>query len=160
MSFFALIFFPIVPDLCHLTNYNIIMNNKNNKNLVCKLHLRASCHTKLHSKIHGTKKKMCCVSAIELPLNMNKINPNDGKFFTWKWKRSQKFLWQLPDGICFWDQKWKLTPVRPIPSVIRKEKFFTADGRATDFFFVKTVFSKIKSPNSSRQSIIFFFWNH
>jgi hypothetical protein len=40
----------------------------------------------------------------------------------WKWKRSKKFVWELPDGICFWGQKWKLTPVRPIPSVIQKEK--------------------------------------
>jgi hypothetical protein len=41
------------------------------------------------------KKKMCCVSAIELAMNMNK------------------------------GQKWKLTPVRPIPSVIQKEKSLT-----------------------------------
>jgi hypothetical protein len=39
----------------------------------------------------------------------------------------------------------------------------TADGdgrRQSDgnFFFVKTGFSSIKSPNSSRKSIIFFFW--
>jgi hypothetical protein len=97
-----------------------------------------------------------------------------GKFFTWKWKRSRKFLWQLPDRICFWGQKWKLTPVRPMHSVIRKEKSLTwkhlskigrtkfsygqpwnhgrrhSDG---NFFFVKFGFSPIKSPNSSRKSI-------
>jgi hypothetical protein len=56
-----------------------------------------------------------------------KSSPNIkiGKYFTRKWKRSQKFLWQLPDGICFWGQKSKLTPVRPIPSVIQKDKSLT-----------------------------------
>jgi hypothetical protein len=31
-------------------------------------------------------------------------------------------MWQLPDGICFQGQKLKLTPVRPISSVIQKKK--------------------------------------
>jgi hypothetical protein len=44
---------------------------------------------------------------------------------TWKWKRNQKFIWELHDGIYFWGQKWKLRPVRPIPSVFQKEKFPT-----------------------------------
>jgi hypothetical protein len=31
-------------------------------------------------------------------------------------------VWQLLDGFCYRGQKWKLNPVRPIPSVIQKEK--------------------------------------
>jgi hypothetical protein len=38
---------------------------------------------------------------------------------------SQNFLWQLPDGIYFWGQKSNITPVRPIPSLIRKQKSLT-----------------------------------
>jgi hypothetical protein len=78
--------------------------------------------------------------------------------------------------------KMKITPVRPIPSVIRKEKSLTRKhlskigwtklsygqpwnhGRRRrqrrrqtaerrKCFFVKTGFSSIKSPNSSRKSI-------
>jgi hypothetical protein len=59
---------------------------------------------------------------------LHQIKPKNikiGKLFPWKWKKSQKILWQLPDGICFWGQKWKLTPFRPIPSVIQKQKSLT-----------------------------------
>jgi hypothetical protein len=87
-----------------------------------------------------------------------------GKCFSWKWKRSQKFVWELPDGICFWGQKWRLTSVRPIPSVIRKEKSLTwkhlskigrtkfsygqpwNHGSDGNFFFVQIGFSPIKRP--------------
>jgi hypothetical protein len=72
----------------------------------------------------------------------------------------------------------KITRVRPIPSVIQKEKCRTwkdlakigqtkfsfgqpwIHGRRQSdalFFFVKTCFSPIKSSNSSRKSINFFF---
>jgi hypothetical protein len=37
---------------------------------------------------------------------------------------------------------------------------FTADGRVTDFFFVKTCFSPIKSSNSYIKSIKKFFWKN
>jgi hypothetical protein len=72
----------------------------------------------------------------------------------------------------------KITLVRSIPSVIQKDHlkgFFknradkiliwtamnlrqTADGRVTDSFFRKNLFFLIKSPNSLRKSINFFFW--
>jgi hypothetical protein len=48
---------------------------------------------------------------------LNQIKPKNikiGKFFTLKWKRSQKVLWQLLDRICFWGKKWKQTPVIPV----------------------------------------------
>jgi hypothetical protein len=81
----------------------------------------------------------------------------------------------------FWGQKRKLTPVRPIPSVIQKEKsltwkhlsksgrtkvfILTAMKRARrqsdgNFVLVKIGFSSIKSPNSFRKSKFFFFGNH
>jgi hypothetical protein len=72
---------------------------------------------------------------------LNQTKPKNikiGQYFTWKWKSSQKFVLQLPGGICFWSQNWNLTPVRPIPSVIQKEKFFTwkdlSKGGRSKFF--------------------------
>jgi hypothetical protein len=54
----------------------------------------------------------------------HKIEPKNiqiGQNFTWKWSRSQKFVWQLPDGICSRGQKWKITSVRSNSSVIQKD---------------------------------------
>jgi hypothetical protein len=99
------------------------------------------------------------------------IKHQNWQYFIWKWKRSQKFVWELPDGIFFWGQKWKVTPVKSIPSVIQKEKSLTwkhlskigrtkfsfglpwiHGRRQSDGFF----FFRKNRPNSSRKSIIFF----
>jgi hypothetical protein len=88
-----------------------------------------------------------------------------GKNFTWKWKKSRKFVWQLPDGIFFRGQICKLTTreVSNLNVIFKKwaDKIFhldshkiMTDGRATDFFlFVKIGFSPIPGPDSSKKWI-------
>jgi hypothetical protein len=69
-------------------------------------------------------------------------------FFTCQWKRSEKIVWELPDGICFWDHKWKLIPVRPISSVLQKEKSLTWKHFSK---FVRTKFSFGQPWNRARR---------
>jgi hypothetical protein len=91
-----------------------------------------------------------------------------------KWKRSQKFVWKLPDRICSRSPKINKIDWGPNQSLIQKDKSLswtervevdsqTFRGRrqtAGDgiLSFVQIGFSSIKSHNSSRKSIKKFFW--
>jgi hypothetical protein len=97
---------------------------------------------------------------------LHQIKPKNnkiGQYFMWRRKRSQKFVWELPDGISFWGQKSKLNPARPMLSNPKGEvsnlkasfknqadKIFIwqSDGI---FFSRKNRFSPIKSHNSSKK---------
>jgi hypothetical protein len=56
---------------------------------------------------------------------LHQIKPKNikiGQYFTRKWKISQKFVWELPDGICSWSPKINRIDWGPNQSLIQKEK--------------------------------------
>jgi hypothetical protein len=108
---------------------------------------------------------------------MSDFNPNNSQIYL-KWilgdeseKRSQKFVWKLPDGICSRSPKINRIDWGQNHSLIQEEKSLSWTGRVevgsqtfrgrrqvTEFFFRTNRFSSIKRPNSSRKSIKKVFW--